>query len=213
MDSLWNSDTLIRILLSALLGGAIGLEREFHGRAAGIRTHILVCLGSTVIMLASEATGDSSRLAAGVATGIGFIGAGEIIRMQATVRGLTTAACLWLTASIGIMVGLGIYAIPAFVTALALAALVLFSRLEALIPRRKYCTILVEAKGEPEILRTVKAVLDSHRLKVQEESVTYTGAQKMITIELTARHSGKVHADEIVAAISAIEGVVKATWK
>lgn len=213
MNSLWNSDTLIRIALSALLGGAIGLEREFHGRAAGIRTHLLVCLGSTVIMLASEATGEPARLAAGVATGIGFIGAGEIIRMQATVRGLTTAACLWLTASIGIMVGLGIYAVPAFVTAVALAALVLFSRVEARIPRRKYCTILVEAKGEPELLRAVKAVLESHRLKVQEESVTHHSEQQTVLIELTARHSGEAHPEEVISAISGVKGVIKTTWK
>jgi putative Mg2+ transporter-C (MgtC) family protein len=213
MDTFWNTDTLIRIALSALLGGAIGLEREFHGRAAGIRTHILVCLGSTAIMLVSKVSGEPARLAAGVATGIGFIGAGEIIRLQATVRGLTTAACLWLTASIGIMVGVGIYAIPALVTAVALAALLGFAILEAHIPRRRYCVIQVEAKGKPELLRAIKAVLKSHRLKVQEESITYTGEQKMIAIELTARYSREAHSDEIVAAVSAIDGVTKTTWK
>ena len=213
MDGLWNTDTLVRIALSALLGGAIGLEREFHGRAAGVRTHILVCLGSTVMMLASKVSGEPARLAAGVATGIGFIGAGEIIRMQATVRGLTTAACLWLTASIGIMVGLGIYAIPALVTGVALAALLLLSRLEAYIPRRQYCTIQVEAKGEPELLRGVRAVLRSHGLKVQEESITYAGQEQIITIELTVRYSGKAHPDEIISAISSVEGVVKTAWK
>jgi putative Mg2+ transporter-C (MgtC) family protein len=213
MDTLWDTDTLIRIALSALLGGAIGLEREFHGRAAGIRTHILVCLGSTVMMLVSKVSGEQARLAAGVATGIGFIGAGEIIRLQATVRGLTTAACLWLTASIGIMVGLGIYKLPALVTAVALAALLGFARLEAHIPRRRYCTIQVEAKGEPKILRGIKAVLKGRRLRVQEESITFSAPQQTVLIELTARYSREVHSDEIIAAISAVEGVIKATWK
>jgi len=213
VDSLWNTDTLIRIALSALLGGAIGLEREFHGRAAGVRTHILVCLGSTVMMLASKVSGEPARLAAGVATGIGFIGAGEIIRMQATVRGLTTAACLWLTASIGIMVGLGIYAVPTLVTGVALAALLLLSRLEAHIPRRQYCTIQVEAKGEVELLREIRAVLKGRGLKVQEESVTYTGQEKMLVIELTVRYSGKAHPDQIISAISGVEGVIKTAWK
>ena len=213
MDSLWNTDTLIRIALSALLGGAIGLEREFHGRAAGVRTHILVCLGSTVMMLASKVSGEPARLAAGVATGIGFIGAGEIIRLQATVRGLTTAACLWLTASIGIMVGLGIYAVPTLVTGVALAALLLLSRLEAHIPRRQYCTIQVEAKGEVELLREIRAVLKGRGLKVQEESVTYTGQEKMLVIEFTARYSGKAHPEQIISAISGVEGVIKTAWK
>ena len=92
------------MLLSVLVGALIGFEREAHGHPAGIRTHILVCLGSTLITLVSANMGNGSndRIAAQIVTGVGFLGAGAIIRDGATVRGLTTAASIWVTAAIGI---------------------------------------------------------------------------------------------------------------
>jgi len=111
-------DTLIRILLSFLLGGIIGAERETRGRSAGLRTHILVCVGSTVIMLVSlymfemfkgEAAIDPSRIAAGVVTGIGFLGGGAIIRSEKRSRGLTTAASVWISSAIGLAAGCGYF--------------------------------------------------------------------------------------------------------
>ena len=106
----------VRLLLSVFLGGLIGLERQLHRRSAGLRTHILVCLGSCLIMLTSLyvfdiyksiVALDPARIAAGVITGIGFLGAGAIIRDREGVRGLTTAASLWLVAGIGMAVGCG----------------------------------------------------------------------------------------------------------
>jgi putative Mg2+ transporter-C (MgtC) family protein len=111
--------TLIRILLAFFLGGAIGLEREKKGHIAGLRTHILVCLGSCLIMLTSiyvyeiyqgKAGVDPSRIAAGVVTGIGFLGAGTIIRSargSEGIKGLTTAASIWVSSAIGLAVGCG----------------------------------------------------------------------------------------------------------
>jgi putative Mg2+ transporter-C (MgtC) family protein len=95
------------LLLSVLLGGLVGLEREVHGHPAGLRTHILVCLGSTLITLVSVNMGNGSndRIAAQIVTGIGFLGAGAIIREGANVRGLTTAASVWATAGVGIALG------------------------------------------------------------------------------------------------------------
>lgn len=100
------------LLLAVVLGGLIGLERELHGHPAGLRTHILVCVGSTLITLVSVsigqvggAKGDPARLAAQIVSGIGFLGAGAILREGATVRGLTTAASVWTTAGIGIALG------------------------------------------------------------------------------------------------------------
>ena len=95
------------MLLSVLVGALIGFEREAHGHPAGIRTHILVCLGSTLITLVSANMGNGSndRIAAQIVTGVGFLGAGAIIRDGATVRGLTTAASIWVTAAIGIALG------------------------------------------------------------------------------------------------------------
>jgi len=97
------------LLLAVLLGGLIGLERELHGHPAGLRTHILVCVGATLMTLVSVhlvgRRGDPSRIAAQIVTGIGFLGAGAIIREGATIRGLTTAASVWTTAGIGLAVG------------------------------------------------------------------------------------------------------------
>lgn len=116
-----------RLVLSVVLSGIIGLEREMHRRHAGMRTHILVCVGSTLIMLTSlyvfdiykdKAGIDPARIAAGVITGIGFLGAGTIIRYGEAVRGLTTAASLWVVAALGLAVGCGFYTAAIITTAI-----------------------------------------------------------------------------------------------
>ncbi len=123
---------IIRLVLSVILGGFIGLERQMHRRTAGLRTHILVSLGSCLIMLTSlyvfdiyknVANLDPSRIAAGVITGIGFLGAGAILREREGVKGLTTAASLWVSAGIGLSVGCGFYSASLFTTALVLIVL------------------------------------------------------------------------------------------
>jgi len=114
----------IRILLAVILGGLIGSEREAHDRPAGLRTHILVCVGSTLFTIISVSfTGqyiDASRVAAGIVTGIGFLAAGAIFRAEKHVQGLTTAADIWVIAAIGIAIGIGYY------SAALMSALVVF---------------------------------------------------------------------------------------
>ncbi len=128
-----------RLLLAVLLSGLIGVEREVHRRTAGLRTHILVCLGSCLIMLTSLYVFDiyiklvpldPSRIASGVITGIGFLGAGSIIRAQERVTGLTTAASLWVVAGIGLALGCGFVRAALFTTALALGVLFFLRRVE-----------------------------------------------------------------------------------
>lgn len=134
-----NYQILARLLLATILGGVIGFERESRGRAAGFRTHILVCLGSALIMMISiyifelyKGIGapDPGRIAAQVVTGIGFLGAGTILRAGATVRGLTTAASLWSVAGIGLAVGCGFYFASLVATILVFVTLVIFSKME-----------------------------------------------------------------------------------
>lgn len=128
-------EAALRLLLAAALGAAIGAEREFDHKPAGLRTHILICLGSALFTVVSvlgfSGTVDPSRVAAGVVTGIGFIGAGVILRGARgdKVVGITTAASIWITAAIGIAAGVGLYIIAVSVT--VLTVLVLF------IPRAK----------------------------------------------------------------------------
>jgi len=105
---------IFRILLSVILGAIVGFEREIEEKPAGIRTHILVCMGATLFTISSFyltplSSGDATRIAAGIVTGIGFIGAGSIIATKGHVKGLTTAASLWVVSGIGMMVGLGSY--------------------------------------------------------------------------------------------------------
>lgn len=131
---------IVRLVLVVFLSGLIGFERQIHRRTAGLRTHILVSLGSCLIMLTSMyvfdiyknmASMDPSRIAAGVITGIGFLGAGAIIREREGVKGLTTAASLWVVAAIGLAVGCGFYSAAAFTTALTLVVLLFLRYIES----------------------------------------------------------------------------------
>jgi putative Mg2+ transporter-C (MgtC) family protein len=131
-------DIALRLLISTFLGGAIGIEREMHGKEAGFRTYALVCLGSALIMVVSTqiyeiykhvATVDPSRIAAQVVTGIGFLGAGAIIRFPQGIKGLTTAAGIWTVAGIGLACGLGQYRPAILTTLITLAILIVFSKI------------------------------------------------------------------------------------
>lgn len=138
-------DIIYRLILTVILSGLIGLEREIHGREAGLRTHILVGIGASLIMLTSiyiasqygvGNPADPGRVAAGVVTGIGFIGAGTIIRSRASIKGLTTAASLWATAGIGLAIGSGFYLGALITTILILFSLIFLGRIERFIARR-----------------------------------------------------------------------------
>ena len=143
MPGIGNLDLIVRLLLAGVLGGFIGYERERHNRPAGLRTHILVCLGSTLVMIVSVAgfgggpgaSGDQARIAAQVVSGIGFLGAGTIMRQGSAVRGLTTAASLWVVAAIGLATGIGLYTAAIATTTLVLLSLYLLSGVEEYLAR------------------------------------------------------------------------------
>jgi putative Mg2+ transporter-C (MgtC) family protein len=153
----------IRLLIALLVGGIIGLERSYHGRPAGFRTHALVCVASSLLMLVTvyeslwftahsmaRVVVDPTRMAQGIMTGIGFLGAGVIMKDGLSVRGLTTAASIWITAAIGILAGVGFYFPAAIATMLTLGTLSLFRWLEARIHSRYYAHHAVRfASGAP----------------------------------------------------------------
>jgi len=121
---------VLRLLFAVVLGGAIGLEREINGKPAGLRTNIIICMGATAFTLVAVRLGTElgaadagGRIAAGIVTGVGFLGAGALIQERSGVHGMTTAASIWLVASIGVACGVGYYALATFVTFLALVAL------------------------------------------------------------------------------------------
>ncbi|MFA5145106.1 MAG: MgtC/SapB family protein [Candidatus Omnitrophota bacterium] len=136
---LTDNQIILRLTLSVLLSGLIGIERQWHRRTAGLRTHILVCLGSCLIMLTSlylfdiykdQVPLDPARIAAGVITGIGFLGAGAIIRAREGVKGLTTAASLWVVAGIGLAIGCGFWKAGVFTAILSLVVLLFLGHIE-----------------------------------------------------------------------------------
>jgi putative Mg2+ transporter-C (MgtC) family protein len=154
-----DGELLLRLGLAALLCGAIGLERESRGQAAGLRTHILVGLGSALFTLVSaygfrdapHTNLDPTRISAQIVSGIGFLGAGAIIRQGLTIRGLTTAAALWIVAAIGMATGAGYYFGAVASTVMILAALVGFRRLRpALWSRLRTDFVLLELEMGPE---------------------------------------------------------------
>lgn len=135
---------IIRLVLSFLLGAFIGLERELSGRAAGFRTHILLAMAAALVMMLSIygfEGGDPARLAAAVITGVGFIGAGAIMRDGGNIKGITTAATIWITTMIGLSVGNGYYAAAVLTTLLALFTLTTLRHVERwIIPSKSAST-------------------------------------------------------------------------
>jgi putative Mg2+ transporter-C (MgtC) family protein len=138
-------EMMSRVTIAFILSGAIGLEREWARHEAGLRTHILVCVGSTLIMLTSlhvfdiykgQAAVDPTRIAANVVTGIGFLGAGAIIRSTKHIRGLTTASSLWVVAALGLSVGCGFLKMSFYVTFLVLAVLLFLRKFENTLLRK-----------------------------------------------------------------------------
>ena len=126
----------IKLVVAAVLGGIIGIEREFHDKPAGLRTNILICVGSTLFMSISNAFGDT-RIGAQIITGIGFLGAGSVLHSHGFVLGLTTAATIWVVAGVGMALGSGMYAVAVFATAMSLAILYVLAFLEDKIQGRK----------------------------------------------------------------------------
>jgi putative Mg2+ transporter-C (MgtC) family protein len=171
-------------------GGVIGLERTFHGHPAGFRTHALVCLASSMLMLVTiygwkwlpgasvdNARADLTRMAQGIMTGIGFLGAGVIFKEGLSVRGLTTAASIWITAAIGILLGTGFYFAGILATLLTLGTLSLFRPVEDRLPRQSYAQYHVSFDRNnvmPE--NQVRQLLVDHGFVIENMSYRVTQA-------------------------------------
>lgn len=133
-------EALVRIAVAGLLGFILGVEREFHHKAAGIRTNVLIAMGSALFTVLSIAIpgggGDQARIAAQIVTGVGFLGAGAILHREGAVQGLTTAAVIWMNAAVGMAAGVGKLVLAAGVTAIAVGVLTLIRPVEGWFDRR-----------------------------------------------------------------------------
>ncbi len=186
---------LFKLILALILGGLVGLERQFHDKPAGFRTKILICVGSTLFTIFSVKMGslhgsDPSRIAAQIVTGIGFLGAGAIIRHGEAVMGLTTAATIWLVASVGVGVGAGYYAISAIGAVLALCVLLVFRGLENLADQFYHVrTYSVALLPEDEAQKQFSNTLRSYKLKILASKKMKSGDRYFYEMTLSGRRS------------------------
>lgn len=185
-------EVIIRLLLAVIIGGAVGYEREFKNRPAGFRTHILVCVGAAIVSmiqmyiiqdtidmmmkrpeLVSVFKADAGRLGAQVISGIGFLGAGTIIHEKGSVKGLTTAASLWVVACIGLAIGLGYYYLSVFATISVVLVLISLKRFEArFLDRNNLVRIQIEYEDKAEILEKITRYFKDKKIQVQ--SIEFT---------------------------------------
>lgn len=176
---------LLRLVLAGALGGLVGLERELRGRQAGFRTYLLVCLGSALVMVVSTEFGmrvwkspppgvniniDPARIAYGVMTGVGFLGAGVIVHNKGSVRGLTTAAGLWCIAGVGLSAGFGMYLLTILASLLILIALWILDYFEDWLPRLRYRTVVLRTRYEPGCVAEAVKRFKSNKMRVIDAS-------------------------------------------
>ena len=212
------------LIFALLLGGAIGLEREYHGRPAGLRTHILVCLSSTMLIMIAREVGsddlggrtvfDPNRMGAGIVTGIGFLGASTVLRSGDFLRGLTTAACIWFVAGLGIVLGDHRYALGTLCTGIVLLVLTLVNRLASVIPPTIYRRLVVVAhRSELQpLVDEVRAILAREEILVLDVASGHdneSGSQELVFF-LSLRNHGQ--APRITGRIARLAGVAQARW-
>src|SRR5262245_42206148 len=202
MTSVWHDNyaaIALHPVFALAAGSIIGLERSYHGRPAGFRTHALVCLASSMLMVLTvyqdtwfEALSldrtpiDPTRMAQGIMTGIGFLGAGVIMRERLSVRGLTTAASIWITAGIGILVGIGFYTPAMLTTALALGALAGFRWIERNVPTQSYGELVVSfAADHAPHQAEVIALAGEHGFRASGVSHRYRRGDAVIEYGMT----------------------------
>lgn len=213
-------DIIIRLVMSVILGGFIGLERERHHLgykiySAGFRTHILVCVGSALAMIVSEGLhfefkGDAARVAAQVVSGIGFLGAGAIMREGQLVRGLTTAASLWVVASLGLACGAGYYLAATLGTLLVLFALVLLGAFENLMRRNGGFEILsIVASDQPDQVSLVGSFIESQLGSIKKIDVSKTDEAGRILVEVCLKLQSNENIVDILHRLTTIPGVYR----
>jgi putative Mg2+ transporter-C (MgtC) family protein len=212
-------DMFARLILASLLGALVGFERETHGRPAGLRTHMLVCMGSTIFTIVSTSfvgsTPDPSRIASQIVSGIGFLGAGTIIRQGSIVRGLTTAASLWTIAAIGMAIGvswnLAVFGVIASVV--VFITLSVMSTMEhRLISNRRFRELAVIMKDvEQQVAEVLRAItmLDVEVLSLRKEDTGEIGTRLM---KFRLRLPGSLRHDAVTEALSGIPSVISLDW-
>ena len=213
MQEISLTDMLLRIGLSLVLGGIIGFERERDSQPAGLRTHMILVVGACLAMMlsiniASLADTDPTRLAAQVVSGIGFLGAGAILRSGFNVKGLTTATTLWTMAIVGLVVGAGYFAIAAITTVVIMIVLSVVDVIEKRFVRINVIrNITVEVHDHKGVIREVRKTIAHVADQVITFSVQKSLKSKTLRLEIVARFNRSDKLETLVEQISEIEGV------
>ena len=226
MPELSSAELLLRVVLAGVLGGAIGFERELRDREAGFRTHMLVAVGSALFTLVSAygfrdfdyglqtgITLDPTRIAAQIVTGIGFLGAGAIIRQGLSIRGLTTAATLWIVAAIGLAAGAGYYEAAVFSTVFVLVALwplriVGHRVVSALRAEDGRLTVELEPLGSSG---AVLGALEGLRVRVRSLEVEDSGERRLVSVRAELDEAGQ--SGEVLDALQGLDDVRRVEWE
>lgn len=207
---------LLNLTLALVLGGIVGFQREMAGREAGFRTYAMVCVGSALAMIISiemhrDYGGDAGRIAAQVISGIGFLGAGAILRIGITIRGLTTAAGLWVIACIGLAVGAGLYVSAILATIFCSVIMSLMLRLEKkILEKRKgnLYTLNLFVDETPEVLENLLS-----RLKLIDPDITFKEVRctddAQMELEAILYIQGKNRQGEILSLLQEVDGIKK----
>lgn len=206
-------DILLRIALSMVLGGVIGFERERDNQPAGLRTHMILVIGACLAMILSINIGavshtDPGRIAAQVISGIGFLGAGAILRFGFNVKGLTTATTLWTMAIVGLVIGAGYYWIAIITTIIMLIVLAALNVIEKNYVRVNVIrNIVIDLQDRKSVLRDLRETVYKLTDKVMAFSVQKNIKSKRLRLELTARFKNSEKLEHLIEEISKIEGV------
>lgn len=214
-----NFELVIRLVVSAVIGGFIGIEREVSNRPAGLRTHILVSVGSTLIMLVSIFgfdDGDPARLASQVVSGIGFLGAGTIIRTGNDVRGLTTAASLWVCAGIGLAIGAGYYLGGVITAVIILISLILLGNVENKVTRNSHKNIVIEGVERPGLIGDIGTLLGGYYITIKEVTIKEENLSDddihLININFTVKLPNNLRVMGVIRDIYGINNVTNVTY-
>ncbi len=207
---LW--ELVVRLLLAVVLCGLVGLERETRGQAAGLRTHVVVGLGAALFTVVSAygfadaGVSDPTRIAAQIVSGIGFLGAGAILRTGGSVRGLTTAGTLWVVAALGMAAGAGAYAAAIAATLVLVPAIVVLRSLRGPLSRRlRHGAVSLDVTLDAERFEDVAALVDARGARIRSMSSEIAGSEQSASLELRVPPAFDVQA--LMRAVAALDGV------
>lgn len=203
-----------KLFVAAVYGGLVGIERRIRGQYAGFRTQLIVCVGSCLFTIISikvfEVYGkpaDPGRIAAQIITGIGFLGAGAILKHGNYIRGLTTAASLWIVSAIGMAVGFGEYGLGGFATLLVIANLIILKHMENILPKEMYASLTVRTAGSEE--PDIKELIGEFKIKLLETKHKYDAKDNHCEVQLSVKYGKQEQLKQLFNKLKKLPNIVE----